>query len=141
MQEFFGTVLIPPSVDRELEQATARFPAVNIREVEFIRVCPPSDLQKVRELMKELDPGESEALALALEMGIKAVLMDEAAGRSVATRLGIMPIGVLGILVRAKQRGLIESVSPLLRRLEEEIGFFVSRELRSEIRRRAGETD
>jgi hypothetical protein len=40
-------------------------------------------------------------------------LIDEAAGREMARRLGLLPIGVLGTLVRAKQRGPIGVVGPL----------------------------
>jgi predicted nucleic acid-binding protein len=43
---------------------------------------------------------------LALELHASAVLIDEAAGREMASRLRFLPIGVLGTLVRAKQRGL-----------------------------------
>jgi len=43
-----------------------------------------------------------------------AVLIDEEAGRAAARRLGLLPLGVLGTLVRAKQRGLIDRVDPLV---------------------------
>jgi predicted nucleic acid-binding protein len=56
-----------------------------------------------------------------------------------ALRLGLLPVGVLGTLVRAKQRGLIGSVGPMIDCLVSEIGFFVSDTLRTEILRRAGE--
>jgi predicted nucleic acid-binding protein len=56
-----------------------------------------------------------------------------------AKRLGLSPIGVLGLLVRAKQRGLVTLVQPLLDQLENDLGFFISRSLRSEILRLAGE--
>jgi hypothetical protein len=91
-------------------------------------------------MMRTLDPGESEALALALELGISVILIDEAAGRVAAVRLGLSPVGVLGTLVRAKQRGLIDSVGPLIEQIQGEIGFFVSQALRAEILRRAGES-
>lgn len=67
------------------------------------------------------------------------ILIDEAAGRAMAVRLGLHPIGVLGTLVRAKQRGLIDAVGPLMDRLEAEIDFFISEQLPTEILRRAGE--
>jgi predicted nucleic acid-binding protein len=56
-----------------------------------------------------------------------------------AKKLGLLPIGVLGILVRAKQRGLLAEVQPLLDRLRSELGFFISDRLRAEILRLAGE--
>jgi predicted nucleic acid-binding protein len=53
--------------------------------------------------------------------------------------LGLLPIGVLGTLLRAKERGLVGLLEPMLDRLQRELGFFISDELRSEILRRAGE--
>ncbi len=55
-------------------------------------------------------------------------------------RLNLQPVGILGTLVRAKQRSLIEHVGPLMARLEGEIGFFISEQLRTEILRRAEES-
>jgi predicted nucleic acid-binding protein len=56
-----------------------------------------------------------------------------------AKQLGLMPIGVLGTLVRAKQRGLIATVAPKIDRLEQELGFFISASLRAQILKAAGE--
>ena len=63
----------------------------------------------------------------------------EGAGRRMARQLGLLPIGVLGVLIRAKQRGLILEVVPLLDRLRSELGFFISDQLRGEVQRLAGE--
>ena len=81
-----------------------------------------------------------QVLVLAQELACPAVLMDEAAGRATARRLGLLPIGTLGILVQAKQRGIVVSVKPLLDQLQTEIDVFVSSPLRTEILRLAGES-
>jgi predicted nucleic acid-binding protein len=80
-------------------------------------------------LKRTLDPGESEAIALAIEIGAEAVLIDEADGRAVATALGLKPRGVLGILVDAKKLGLIPEVAPLIVQLRDRIQFRMSSEL------------
>ncbi len=140
LRELFGTVLVPPAVDEELRNPPTGLPLVDVRQMGFISIRAPRDGERVAELMRTLDPGESEALALALELGISVILIDEAAGRVAAVRLGLSPVGVLGTLVRAKQRGLIDSVGPLIEQVQGEIGFFVSQALRAEILRRAGES-
>jgi hypothetical protein len=67
----------------------------------------PGNRLVVEELLSTLGPGEAEALALAVEVHAEAILIDEAAGRAIARERGLLPIGVLGILLRARQRRLI----------------------------------
>ena len=62
----------------------------------------------------ELDIGEAEAIALAVEIQADQVLIDERRGRLVASRLNLRYTGILGILVEAKSQGLIAEVKPLL---------------------------
>ena len=90
-------------------------------------------------LASKLDAGESEALALAVEIGASTVLIDERAGRERALKLGIQPLGLLGILARAKAKGRITAIGPLVRSLRGETAFFVSEALLNEVLCEAGE--
>lgn len=89
--------------------------------------------------MAVLDPGEAEAIALAEELRANVLLIDELAGREVASHGGFTVLGTLGILLEAKQRSLCPAVRPLLDRLRVELNFFVSPGLRQTILRQAGE--
>ena len=140
LEVIFGHVVVPPAVDTELLQPPLGLPRVDVRTLSFVRIRARRDpAEAVQKFMETLDPGESEALALALELSAKAILIDEAAGRATGRRLGLLPIGVLGTLVRAKQRGLVSAVGPLIDRLRGELGFFISAALKDEILRNAGE--
>jgi hypothetical protein len=86
-----------------------------------------------------LDPGESEAIALALQLKAPVLLMDEADGRAAAAREGLTTIGAVGVLLQAKHLGLIPAVVPLIERLRDETRFFVSPKLLAQLRRQAGE--
>jgi predicted nucleic acid-binding protein len=55
-----------------------------------------------------LDPGESEAIALAVEVHADVVLMDEQAGRQEAVRRGLRVAGTLSVLDEAEQAGLVD---------------------------------
>ncbi len=77
--------------------------------------------------------GESEALALAVEVKPDVVLIDEKTGRAVAKELGLVPLGVLGTLVKAKRAGLIVAVAPLVTRLKDELDFRVSAQVERRI--------
>jgi predicted nucleic acid-binding protein len=63
--------------------------------------------------LAELDPGERQAIALALEHGLSLILMDETKGRLKATSLKLRVRGTLGILEEAARRGEIDFMSAL----------------------------
>lgn len=138
LSQLFGRVLLPPAVLDELTRSP-RFGAVDLSQQEFIEVREPRDTARVQQFRENLDLGESEALALALEVDAEALLIDETAGRLFAKGQGVSVIGTLGVLSRAKTRGLVSQVGPLLDRLRTELGFFVSDELRAEFLRSVGE--
>ncbi|PYS34446.1 MAG: DUF3368 domain-containing protein [Acidobacteria bacterium] len=137
LAEFFDEVLIPPAVARELE-ARSRFASISVAEVPKCRIEMPKDVAAIKQLEAELQRGEAEAIVLAREHDA-ALLIDERAGRLIARRLGISHTGVLGLLVRAKQKGLISDVLPLVLRARDEVNFFVSDAVVDQVRRLADE--
>ena len=56
----------------------------------------------------ELDAGETEAISLALELKLPAMLIDERAGSLAAQERGIAPIGTLNILLSADTHGFLD---------------------------------
>ena len=77
-------------------------------------------------LKRELDAGEAEAIALALETRTQCVLLDESEARRVAKDLGLKVTGVLGILLRACRQKRIPSLRTEMERLRENAGFYIS---------------
>jgi hypothetical protein len=75
-------------------------------------------------LQAELDPGESAAIALALEIGADLILADERKGRKKAQAMGLSVVGLLGVLSEAKREGLIPACMPLLDALERDARFW-----------------
>ena len=69
---------------------------------------------QVQLLLPVLDQGEAEVITLALEQNADLVLIDELTGRKVAQSLRLQVVGSVGILIRAKQIGLIPAVRPIL---------------------------
>ena len=59
-----------------------------------------------------VDPSETETIALAQTVAGSVVLLDDSQARRVAERFNIPRIGTLGILRRAKKRGLIAAILP-----------------------------
>ncbi len=102
-------------------------------------VEPVSHIPNSLSANDDLDLGELHALALALEKGVRFVLIDETAARATAIALGLVPSGLLGLLIEAKKRLLLPAVLPLLDRLRNEARFRVADDLRGRIAALAGE--
>ncbi|WP_223257355.1 DUF3368 domain-containing protein [Phormidesmis priestleyi] len=84
-------------------------------------------------MKQTLDRGEAEAIALAIELKADWTLLDEREGRKVAKSLGLKVTGVLGILLRAKQLGEIESLQLVIDDLINKAGFRIAPELLTQI--------
>jgi predicted nucleic acid-binding protein len=84
-----------------------------------------------------VDAGEASAMALAIEKGLRVILDDEK-GRQTALAMGLQVTGTFGLLLKAKEFGVVASVTPLLEALDR-AGFHSSRELREKVLRLAGE--
>jgi uncharacterized protein len=136
----FGETYVPPGVVAELQTPRRRFPTLDVTTVPSIRVRAPTDNSLVAELNRTLDAGESEAIALAIELGAATLLIDEASGRNEARRRGLAVIGVIGILRDAKRAALIPVVKPLLDELVAGLGFFIAEPLRVQILTDCGES-
>jgi uncharacterized protein len=84
-----------------------------------------------------VDPGESEAIALAHEKQIR-LIVDDRKAREAARRLGIAVTGTVGLLLQAKRAGVIMSILPLLDSLDKH-HFRIGFRLRAEALQLAGE--
>ena len=67
----------------------------------------------------DLDDGEAEVLILAKEQNADLVILDEIMGRRYAKELEFNLTGTIGVLLKAKEKGLIKSVKKLLSELTE----------------------
>jgi predicted nucleic acid-binding protein len=77
-------------------------------------------------LKRDLDEGESEVIALAIERQANLILLDETDARQVAERYGLPKTGVIGVLIRAKREGRIASLEAELDRLRRYGGFWIA---------------
>ena len=141
LQQLYGTVLIPEAVYQELTDPD--FPVAGAKEVQtftWIQIRAIEDRTMLKALSSELDPGEAEAIVLALEMKAEQVLIDERRGRMIAARLNLHYTGILGVLVEAKSQGFISTVEPLLDDLINKAGFWVAEPLYKSVLRLVNET-
>jgi predicted nucleic acid-binding protein len=80
----------------------------------YIQIEDPENLTYQKILESFVDPGEASALALALEKKDCLLIIDDNKGRREAKQLGLTFTGTLGVLVIAKQKGLIKSLTKII---------------------------
>ena len=130
LQRLYDKVVIPQSVHDEIVIAGAGQPgAIEIATFDWIETRQVAGRNLVASLQLELDDGEAEAIALTVELKADLILLDERKGRVIAARLGLRFIGLLGMLVEAKHRGLISAVRPIMNDLIGKAGFWIGQEL------------
>ncbi|MDB9515438.1 DUF3368 domain-containing protein [Roseofilum reptotaenium CS-1145] len=143
LPELYDRLIIPEAVYRELVAIAPPVPgAVDMQTITWLEVRQVTNDEEVVRLQQEvrLDPGESEAISLALELKADLLLIDERSGRAEAHRLGLKITGLLGMLVEAKQKKLLSAVKPLMDDLIDHSQFRISPALYRQILERVGET-
>ena len=130
LREKFGQIVIPQAVWQEVVvEGSGKPGAKEVEEASWIRVDSVRDRPFVQLLKQTLDEGESEAIALALEVGADLVLLDERDARDTAEDLGLDMLGVVGILIWAKREGWIPSLKDTLSQLRKVAKFRFSDKL------------
>jgi predicted nucleic acid-binding protein len=132
LYQLYGEVKVPPAVAEELLAYHAGIP-------EFIQTLPVASCPLLDQLNRQLDQGEAEAIVLAKEIHADLLLIDEALGREAARHEHLPVIGLMGVLLIAKKKGLVSSLSSLIERLESEAGFYLSRQVKGRVLAAAGE--
>jgi len=132
----FGKIWVPNAVLDELrsQEDLPGSPEIRVALQEgWLGVKKVQNYDQVKVLTRELDRGEAEAIVLALEMKAEWVLADEKEARKVCKTFGLQVTGVLGILLKAKSLGKIESLAEVIEELVEEAGFRISKDILNEL--------
>lgn len=127
------SVVIPPAVAREIAPSIPVLPP-------WVSKQAPTSQPSVLTSTGRLGAGEREAIALALEVGADAILLDDRPARRVAAAAGLNVVGTLGLLLEAKRVGLLAAVRPELDNLLES-SFFLSRQLYERLLKMSGESE
>jgi predicted nucleic acid-binding protein len=138
LRSLYHRVVIPPAVRSELEAGGSRGSgSVDLAAASWIETVPLEDPSRA-DLLADLDRGEAEVIALGQERHARLVIIDERLGRQHARRLGLPLTGTIGVLLRAKEKGLLPAIRPSLEILREG-GIYLGAELVERALRLAGE--
>ncbi len=137
LHDLFGQVVMPQTVYNELCELPHQQLAIDAETWLTVQSSHRPDFVAI--LKGELDAGEAEAIALALEIKADFLIIDERKGRDKAEALGLRIVGLLGVLVQAKQAGYLTAVEPVLTELRNKAGFHIHPTLHRRILEIAGE--
>ncbi|MBM3851971.1 MAG: DUF3368 domain-containing protein [Verrucomicrobia bacterium] len=140
LPQLFREVSVPPAVATEFARLAARDPRfAGLALPAWIVVRTPRAELNQTPGDPALDAGEAAAIQLAVEIGADAILLDERHGYEAAMRRGLVVIGLLGVLLRAKRERRLPALGPELIRLQEQAGFWLSDPVRRRALELAGE--
>lgn len=145
LREFYGQITIPPAVWKEVvEEGEGRAGVVEVesaRQAGWIEIISPEDRSLLRLLGRDLGEGEAEVIALAVGWQAELVLLDESEARKVADLYGLAKTGIIGLLIRARQEGKVQSLRVELDKLRHQAGFWIEAGLYHQALQVVGEDD
>lgn len=132
LRDLYQRIVVPTAVSDELAEGGRRGHAVpDPARFSWMELAEPPT-PALLELVTDLGAGERAAIALAATRRSDLLLLDDALARRHAKLLGLPLSGTLGVLLRAKERGLVPAVTPLIDRLEL-LGFRLARDTRAAV--------
>lgn len=140
LEQLYNNIIIPAAVYQELTRQGNTIPgAMEVQTENWIQTQTLTNFTLSTALQAQLHQGESEAIAMAIALNADWLLIDEELGRKVAAAYGLKFTGILGVLIEAKQKGLISAVKPILDDLITIAEFWVSDRLYDRVLQAAGE--
>jgi predicted nucleic acid-binding protein len=114
LPKLYGKIITPPAVRKELEQGAAQ--GVDVPVIESIDWINELSVQSQAILpwVTDLGAGETEAIGLALEHPGSRVILDDQLARHIAKLNNLLITGTLGVLLKAKEKGIIQQLKPII---------------------------
>ncbi len=137
LKQLYDQVFIPYAVFKEIEAGKTKGFYKDLTSIDWIKITDIQDKQAVKYFI-DLDSGEAEAIVLAAELNADLILLDEKMGRFHAKHAGLKITGTIGILIKAKNVGLITELKPLLNELTEK-NVWIGERLKIEILKKVDE--
>ena len=127
LKKLYSEVIIPNEVFLEIEAGKNKDYYVDLTKIEWIKIAKIKN-EKSLLFFLDLDKGEAEAIVLANEIDADLIILDETLGRFHAKHIGLKVTGTIGILLKAKETGIIDFIKPLLNELAQK-GIWLSEKL------------
>jgi len=127
LKEIYGQIIVPKGVYDEIEQGKDKQFYTDLTKFEWIKIKLIKDKETLKYL-HDLDRGEAEVIVLANELKADLVIIDEQLGRQYAELFNLKITGTIGVLLKAKELGLIKQIKPLINQMIEN-GIWLNKKL------------
>lgn len=139
LRELYGEITIPTAVYGEVT-AMEDSACMQVRKADsWIHIESIRDITEKKMYKAKLHAGEVEVMILAQEQKADLVIIDDNAAKKTAKYLGLTVTGTLGILLKAKRKGLVSRVDVLLDEMKRN-GFYLDSRLEAFVLEQAGES-
>ena len=141
LRELYSIVIIPQAVYREvIIDGSGKAGSKEVASADWIQTRTIQNHNDKIYLMNVigLDEGESEAIVLAAEIGADLLLLDDSDARQYARKRHLKITGMVGVILAAKQKGIVGFVRPQLDALIA-AGIFIDAKLYQEVCQRVSE--
>lgn len=105
---------------------------------DWVIIDSANDKHRQKILEMQVDKGEASALALAIETSDSTIIVDDYRARKIAEKLAINYTGTIGVIIKAKLKGIILSIKPLLAKIRQ-TEFRITDEIERQALKEAGE--
>ncbi|MFA4829350.1 MAG: DUF3368 domain-containing protein [Thermodesulfovibrionales bacterium] len=140
LRQFFSKIHITQAVWKEVVvDGKGKEGVSEVKDAKWIKVVNIEETPLLQLLKKDLDVGEAETIAYALQKKNALVLLDEEDAREIADFYKIEKTGVIGILIKAKKEKKLPLLKPVLDELRNKAGFWIKDSLYKEILKIVGE--
>jgi len=113
LKDLYSTIIIPKAVYEEVQVGINKPYYKDLNQYHWIQIREVADRNALK-FFYDLDAGEAEAIVLAKEVNARLIIIDEKLGRYYASLSGLKITGTIGVLIKAKNAGLVKQVKPLL---------------------------
>ena len=137
LRDLYTEVWIPREVEKEFLAIEKNSRQKVLNNAPWIRIVDLKNSQSAS-VYSRLDPGEAEVFALADEHNARLIIIDEHKARREASKIGLSFKGTVGVLLEAREEGLIDEIKPLLMALKKN-GIYLSESVITDALREAGE--
>ncbi len=109
LHKLYGQIITTPDIAAQYGETLPQ----------WIEIIAVTDKHRQQLLEMQIDKGESSAIVLALKTPGSTLILDDYQARKIAQQLGLNFTGTIGVIIKAKLKGLIPSIKPILEKIKQ----------------------